>query len=82
MIRRVRSAKVDNVDVDLLVETDWRVYVVEVRPRVEDVGALLAKAEVVKAALGKEAVPILTGAWIGDDVDKYARGKDVLVYSY
>ncbi|MEM0278188.1 hypothetical protein [Pyrobaculum sp.] len=84
VIRRVRSAKVDNVDVDLLVETDRRVYVVEVkiRPRVEDVGALLAKAEVVKAALGKETVPILTGTWIGDDVEKYARGKGVLIYSY
>ncbi|ABP51246.1 hypothetical protein [Pyrobaculum arsenaticum] len=84
VIRRVRNAKVDNVDVDLLVETDRRVYVVEVkiRPRVEDVGALLAKAEVVKAALGKEAVPILTGTWIGDDVEKYARGKGVMIYSY
>ncbi|AAL63783.1 MAG: hypothetical protein QW680_13985 [Pyrobaculum sp.] len=47
-----------------------------------DVGALLAKAEVVKSALQKEAVPVLTGAWIGDDVEKYARGKGVLVYSY
>ncbi|MEM0463910.1 MAG: hypothetical protein QXS00_02970 [Pyrobaculum sp.] len=84
VVRRVRNAKVDNVDVDLLVETDRRVYVVEVkiRPRVEDVGALLAKAEVVKAALGKEAVPILTGTWIGDDVEKYARGKGVMIYSY
>ncbi|MEM4494014.1 MAG: hypothetical protein QXJ71_09735, partial [Pyrobaculum sp.] len=84
VIRRVRNAKVENIDVDLLVETDRRVYVVEVkiRPRVEDVGALLAKAEVVKAALGKEAVPILTGTWIGDDVEKYARGKGVMIYSY
>ncbi|MEM0468714.1 MAG: hypothetical protein QXT27_05925 [Pyrobaculum sp.] len=84
VIRRVRNAKVDNVDVDLLVETDRRVYVVEVkiRPKIDDVGALLAKAEVVKAALGKEAVPILTGAWIGDDVEKYAREKGVLIYSY
>ena len=84
VIRRARNAKVDNVDIDLLVETDSRVYVVEVkiRPRVEDVGALLAKADVVKSALGKEVVPILTGAWIGDEVEKYARGKGVLVYSY
>ncbi|ABP51583.1 hypothetical protein [Pyrobaculum arsenaticum] len=84
VIRRVRNAKVDNVDVDLLVETDRRVYVVEVkiRPRVEDVGALLAKAEVVRGALSKEVVPVLTGTWIGDDVEKYARGKGVLIYSY
>ncbi|AFA38117.1 paREP7 [Pyrobaculum oguniense TE7] len=82
VIRRVRSAKVENIDVDLLVETDRRVYVVEVRPRVEDVGALLAKAEVVRGALSKEVVPVLTGTWIGDDVEKYARGKGVLIYSY
>ena len=84
VIRRARNAKVDNVDIDLLVETGSRVYVVEVkiRPKVEDVGALLAKADVVKSALGKEAVPILTGAWIGDEVEKYARSKGVLVYSY
>ena len=84
VIRRARNAKVDNVDIDLLVETDSRVYVVEVkiRPKVEDVGALLAKADVVKSALGKEAVPILTGAWIGDEVEKYARSKGVLVYRY
>ena len=84
VIRRARNAKVDNVDIDLLVETDSRVYVVEVkiRPKVEDVGALLAKADVVKSALGKEAVPILTGAWIGDEVEKYARSKGVLVYKY
>ncbi|MCY0891416.1 MAG: hypothetical protein OWQ51_10690, partial [Pyrobaculum arsenaticum] len=84
VIRRVRNAKVDNVDVDLLVETDRRVYVVEVkiRPRVEDVVALLAKAEVVRGALSKEVVPVLTGTWIGDDVEKYARGKGVLIYSY
>ncbi|AFA39682.1 paREP7 [Pyrobaculum oguniense TE7] len=84
VIRRVRSAKVDNVDVDLLVETDKRVYVVEVKimPRIEDVWALLTKTEVVKAASGKEAVPILTGTRIGDDVEKYARGKGVLIYSY
>ena len=84
VIRRVRNAKVDNVDIDLLVETDKRVYVVEVkiRPRIEDVGALLAKADAVRSALDKEAVPILTGAWIGDDVEKYARGKGVLIFSY
>ena len=62
MVRRARNAKVDNVNI--IVEADRRVYVVEIkiRPRIEDVGALLAKAEVVKGVLGKEAVPVLTGA--------------------
>ncbi|AFA39143.1 paREP7 [Pyrobaculum oguniense TE7] len=35
-----------------------------------------------KVALGKEIVPILTGGWIGDEVEKYARGRGVLVYKY
>ncbi|MCY0891273.1 MAG: hypothetical protein OWQ51_09945 [Pyrobaculum arsenaticum] len=84
VIRRTRNAMVDNVDVDLLLKAEKRVYVVEVkiRPGVEDVGTLLAKADVVTSALGKETVPILTGAWIGDDVEKYARGKGVLVYKH
>jgi len=68
VVKRARSAKVDNVD--LLVETNRHVDAVEVkiRPRVKDVGALLAKADVVRHVFGKGAVPVLAGAWVGDDV--------------
>lgn len=84
VLRRVRNADFDGVDVDLFVETDKRVYVVEVkvRPRVEDVGALLAKAEVVGDKVGKPAVPVLAGALMGKDVLSYAKGKGILVYVY
>ncbi|MGC8583239.1 MAG: hypothetical protein ACP5MH_05855, partial [Thermoproteus sp.] len=84
VVRRVRNADFDGVDVDLLVETDKRIFVVEVkvRPRIEDVGALLAKAEVVASRLGKPTVPVLAGTQLGKEVEAYARGKGVLVYIY
>ena len=84
IVRRMRNADFDGVDVDLLVETEGRAFVVEVktRPRVEDVGALLAKAEIVRDKLGKPVVPVLTGALIGREVEAYARGKGIQVYSY
>ncbi|MGC8583845.1 MAG: hypothetical protein ACP5MH_08955, partial [Thermoproteus sp.] len=84
VVRRVRNADFDGVDVDLLVETDKRIFVVEVkvRPRIEDVGALLAKAEVVASKANKPVVPVLTGALVGREVEAYARGKGVLVYVY
>ncbi len=80
-----RNARVDNEDIDLLVITEKRVYVVEVkvRPKHSDVGKLLAKAEIVKSRfLDKEVVPILTGTRIGSEVLSYALGKGVRVYSW
>ena len=84
VIRRTRNARIGNTEIDLLVETNQRIYVIEVktRPRIDDVGTLLAKAEAVKTALGREVVPILAGAWIGEDVENYAKAKGVAVYSY
>ena len=84
VLKRVRNADFDGVNVDLYVETEKRAFVVEVkvRPRIEDVGALLAKAEVVQRSVGKPVVAILTGAQIGGDVKAYAKGKGVLVYEY
>ena len=84
VLKRVRNADFDGVDVDFYIETEKRAFVVEVkvRPRIEDVGALLAKAEVVQRSVGKPVVAILTGAQIGGDVKAYAKGKGVLVYEY
>ncbi|MEM0484547.1 MAG: hypothetical protein QW434_07635 [Pyrobaculum sp.] len=84
VVRRVRNADFDGVEVDLLIETEGRVYVVEVkaRPRIDDVGALLAKAEVVGRKLGKPVASVLAGSYIGREVEAYARGKGVLVYVY
>ena len=84
VVRRIRNADFDGVEVDLLVETEKRVYVVEVkvRPRIDDVGALLAKAEVVGGQIGKPVVPVLAGSYVGREVESYAKGKGVLVFTY
>ncbi|OYT28565.1 MAG: hypothetical protein B6U94_08385 [Thermofilum sp. ex4484_79] len=69
----------------MLIETDRAVYVVEVKvkPRHEDMGRLLSKADVVAGHYpGLRVVPILTGVLIGADVRKYAELKGVEVYSY
>ena len=84
VVRRIRNADFDVVEVDLLVETEKRVYVVEVkvRPRIDDVGALLAKAEVVGGQIGEPVVPVLAGSYVGREVESYAKGKGVLVFTY
>ncbi|AET32204.1 hypothetical protein [Pyrobaculum ferrireducens] len=84
VLSRRRNARVDGLDVDLLVETDRAVYVVEVKtkPGRRDVDAVARKAEAARGAYGKPAVAILAGVRIGDDVEKYAKGKGVLVYRY
>ncbi|AET33840.1 hypothetical protein [Pyrobaculum ferrireducens] len=84
VLARRRNARVDGLDVDLLVETDRSVYVVEVKTRARrrDVDAVVRKAEAARGAYGKPAVAILAGVRIGDDVEKYAKGKGVLVYRY
>jgi len=85
VVRRVRNARVDEEDVDLLVETQLRVYVVEVKlkPKHEDVGRVLAKADVVRGYYpGKEVIGVLAGSMIGREVESYAREKGVEVYAY
>ncbi|MCE4610854.1 MAG: hypothetical protein F7B17_02660 [Desulfurococcales archaeon] len=79
-----RNARVDDVDVDLLVETDRTAYVVEVkvRPRIADVREVKYKAERVSKALGKRAVPIITGTRVGRKVEEAARENGVLVYAW
>ena len=66
-----RNARMDDEDVDLLIVAEKSVYVVEVKvkPKHSDVGALLAKAELVERKYpGKRVVPVLTGARIGREV--------------
>jgi DNA repair exonuclease SbcCD ATPase subunit len=85
VVRRVRNARADEEDIDLLVETQLRVYVVEVklRPKHEDVGRVLAKVDVVRRLYpGKDVVGVLVGAMVGREVEAYAREKRVEVYAY
>ena len=84
IVSRRRRFRIDENEIDLLVETNKAIYVVEVkiRPKHEDVGRLLAKAELVSKRMGKPVVPILAGALIPDDVEEYAVSKGVEVYRY
>ena len=85
ILSRIRNARVDDEDIDLLIETNMRVYVVEikVKPKVKDVGALLAKAEIVRKKYpNKEVKAVLAGLRVKREVQDYARGKNVIVMSY
>ena len=81
----IKPYRIDNVDIDLLIVTDKRVYVVEarVKPRHEDIGALLVKVDIVKKHYrDREVIPILTGSLIGREIEDYAREKGIETYSY
>ena len=69
-------------EIDALVETQTRVYVVEVKMRAElkDVDDLISKAKAVgEEYKGKDVVPVLTGAKISKAVRGYAKGLNVMV---
>jgi len=85
IVYRKRNARIDNVDIDLLVETDKRIYLIEVkvRPKHKHIGDLLVKADIAKKKYpGKEVVLILAGAMIGREIEEYAKEKNILVYNY
>ena len=85
ILLRNRNVRVDEEDIDMLIVTDRTVYVVEikVKPKHEDVGRLIAKADVVrKHYKDKNIVPILAGSMIGREVEEYALQKGAKVYSY
>ena len=80
-----RNIEVDGEEINLLLVTERRVFVVEVkvRPRHADVGALLSKAEIVSRRYpDKKVVAVLTGTRIGMEVASYAVGKGVRVLSW
>ena len=77
-----RNAVLDDEDIDLLIVTTKSVYVVEVtiRPKHHDVGALVAKADIVaRHYRDKDVIPVLTGTRIGREVAEYASSKGVIV---
>ncbi len=85
LVSRRHSVYLDDEEIDYLVVTDKSVYVAEVKfkPRHEDVGKLLAKADVVRKHYGsKNIVVILAGALISREVEEYAKQKGVKVYKY
>ncbi|MEM1898137.1 MAG: hypothetical protein QXD36_03490 [Sulfolobales archaeon] len=85
VVRRVRNARIDETDVDLLVETDRIIYVVEIKikPKHEDIGVLIAKLDLIKKFQPeREVVGVLAGTLVGKEIEAYAREKGVLVYRY
>ncbi len=85
IIRKYRNYRIDDLDIDLLVETTNKVYIVEVmvKPKIRHVGDLIVKRDLVSRRYpGKEVVAVLAGAYIGDDVEEYARSKGIVVCRY
>ena len=84
VVRRRRRIKIDGEEVDLLVETVERLYVIEVKvqPDHHDVDALLGKARAAEKVVGKPVTPVLAGVWVGDEVRRYAEARGVEVYEY
>ncbi len=84
ILYRRRNARVDNVDVDLLVETDKTVYVVEVKiqPNHHDVDNLLQKTNLIAKKYNKPVKPILAAVWIGRETEEYAQNKGIQIVTY
>ncbi len=85
IIFRRRNYRINESDIDLFIETDKTVYVVEVKvkPKHEDIGRLMAKADLVKKYYpGKKVEVILAGTLIGGEIEEYAREKNIKVYVY
>jgi len=85
VVRWERNARIDEEDIDLLIETRRKVYVVEikVKPKHRHVGALLAKTDIVRRHFpGKEVVPVLSGSLIGKEIAEYARQHGVVVLGW
>jgi Holliday junction resolvase-like predicted endonuclease len=84
VILRRRNLKINGYDIDLFVESDKNIYIVEVKikPSKKHVNKLLKMAKIVEERFKKPAILILTGAMIGDDVERYAENKNVKIYRY
>ncbi|MEM3924448.1 MAG: hypothetical protein QXZ48_09215 [Zestosphaera sp.] len=85
VLRKVRNARFDGLDIDLLVESDKSVYVVEVKikPKHVDVSNLLSKLNVVKKHYPeKEVIGVLAGVWVGREIESYAKEKGITTYTY
>ncbi len=84
VLSRTRNARIDGEEVDLLIETTQRVFVVEVKvkPRHSHVGALASKGEIVARKYGKRVELVLAGSRIGREIAEYAQNRGVRVLSY
>ncbi len=81
-----RNIIINNEEIDAIIECSDKVYVVEVKikPRISDIGALLAKMELykIRVNISKQVIPVIIGVYIGKEVESYARRKNVYVYKF
>jgi len=84
VIARVRNAKVNGYEVDLLVETNKNIYIVEVKvkPTRKHIDNLLKKIKAIQEKYKKPVIPILAGTMIGNDVERYAESRNIKIYKY
>ena len=84
IVRRLRNARINGHEIDLLVETDKRVFVVEVKiqPNHHDVDELVEKTKAAAKTTGKQATAVLAGTWVGGEVREYCRVKRVQLLEY
>ncbi len=83
VILRERNARINEEDIDYLIVTDKKVYVVEVKtkPKHQDIGNLIVKADLAsKHYPDKQVIPILAGSMIGREIEEYAKEKKIRVY--
>ena len=89
ILRWKRKYIFDNEEVDLLVEAEHEgqrvVYILEVKvkPKWEDVGALLAKKELFETLHpGVPVKPVLAGTYVSGRLASYAEKKNVEIYLF
>ena len=77
-----RHYEINVGEIDALIETQTKIYVVEVKMKAEfkDVDSLLVKAKVISEEYkDKNVIPVLTGSRISKTVRGYAKGLNVIV---
>jgi len=84
VIARVRNAKVNGYEVDLLVEINKNTYIVEVKvkPTRKHINNLLKKIKAIQEKYKKPVIPILAGTMIENDVERYAESRNIKIYKY
>ena len=87
IIEAHRNYIFDNEEVDLYVRARHQgreqIYILEVKvkPKFEDIGALLAKKELLETIHpGTQVTPVLAGTYISQRLQRYAEAKNVQIY--
>ncbi len=84
IVRRKRNYIINNLEVDLFVETDRRIFIVEIKiqPNHHDVDEIIEKAKLITEKLGKPCIAAIAGTWIGYEIREYAERRKMLIFEY